>query len=161
MAGFSRSSSMWALAAAPIDRVLELWSGLATTPRASCIRRRARLSRNMAGGFRAIRNHRHTAGIGRSTARRSRPSLSASAAILEATKRVLARHRGIEASRHAEGQAELWKSGALLPEHRDLHAGADGPRGDDLHTDDAAMQRLPGRGVAARGDCVAMPSPRP
>ena len=120
---FSRPFPMCgALAAAPIDRVLELWSGLGYYRRAHHLHAAARAVVAQHGG-RFPRDAETIAtlpGIGRSTAAAIAAfAFGERAAILEGNvKRVLARHRGVEGFPGApKVEAELWKvAEALLPE---------------------------------------------
>ena len=110
-----------ALAAAPIDRVLELWSGLGYYRRAHHLHEAARAIVAQHGGTfpRGADTLAALPGVGRSTA----AAIAAFAfgerrAILEGNvKRVLARHRGIGGYPGApKVQAELWSiAESLLP----------------------------------------------
>jgi A/G-specific adenine glycosylase len=111
-----------ALAAAPIDRVLELWSGLGYYRRAHHLHAAARKVVAQHGG-RFPRDAETIAtlpGIGRSTAAAIAAfAFGERAAILEGNvKRVLARHRGIEGFPGTpKVEAELWRiAEALLPQ---------------------------------------------
>jgi len=110
------------LAAAPIDRVLELWSGLGYYRRAHHLHAAARKVVAEHGG-RFPRDAETIAtlpGIGRSTAAAIAAfAFGERAAILEGNvKRVLARHRGIDGFPGTPSvEAQLWKiAEALLPE---------------------------------------------
>ena len=111
-----------ALAAAPIDRVLALWSGLGYYRRAHHLHAAAGVIVTQCGG-RFPRDARTIAtlpGIGRSTAAAVAAfAFGARAAILDGNvKRVLARHRGVDGFPGAANvEARLWKiAESLLPE---------------------------------------------
>jgi A/G-specific adenine glycosylase len=110
-----------ALAAAPVDRVLELWSGLGYYRRAHHLHATARLIvARHAGRFpRDAHDIAALPGIGRSTAAAIAAfAFGARAAILDGNvKRVLSRHRGIVASSPAASvEAQLWSvAESLLP----------------------------------------------
>ena len=113
--------TVMALAAAPLDRVLEHWSGLGYYRRAHHLHAAAR---QIAAGHEGVFPHGIAAlgalpGIGRSTAAAIAVfAHGAREAILDGNvKRVLARHRGIEGYPGApKVEAALWKSAqASLP----------------------------------------------
>ena len=110
-----------ALAAAPVDRVLELWSGLGYYRRAHHLHATARvIVARHAGQFpRDAQDIAALPGIGRSTAAAIAAfAFGARAAILDGNvKRVLSRHRGIVAPlRAASAEAQLWSiAESLLP----------------------------------------------
>jgi A/G-specific adenine glycosylase len=161
-----------ALAAAPIDRVLELWSGLGYYRRAHHLHEAARAVVAQHGGH--FPCHAETIatlpGVGRSTAAAIAAfAFGERSAILEGNvKRVLARHHGIDGYPGAtKVQAKLWSiAESLLPR-------------DDIGTYTQALMDL-GATVCTRaaprcGDCpvaadcvalatnrvAALPSPRP
>jgi A/G-specific adenine glycosylase len=110
-----------ALAAAPVDRVLELWSGLGYYRRAHHLHAAAGVIVTQHGG-RFPRDAQAIAalpGIGRSTAAAIAAfAFGARAAILDGNvKRVLARHRGIDGFPGASSvEAALWSTAeCLLP----------------------------------------------
>jgi A/G-specific adenine glycosylase len=111
-----------ALAAAPIDRVLELWSGLGYYRRAHHLHAAACRVVAQHGGQipRDAKTIATLPGIGRSTAAAIAAfAFGERAAILEGNvKRVLARHRGIEGFPGTpKVETELWKlAESLLPE---------------------------------------------
>jgi A/G-specific adenine glycosylase len=161
-----------ALAAAPIDRVLELWSGLGYYRRAHHLHAAARKVVAQHGG-RFPRDAETIAtlpGIGRSTAAAIAAfAFGERAAILEGNvKRVLARHRGIKGFPGTpKVEAELWKiAEALLPKRGiETYTQALMDLGATICT--RAMPRCNECPVAA--DCTArnddrvteLPSPRP
>jgi A/G-specific adenine glycosylase len=161
-----------ALAGAPLDRVLEHWSGLGYYRRAHHLHAAARAVVDLHGGAfpRDPVTIATLPGIGRSTAAAIAAfAFGSRAAILDGNvKRVLARHRGIEGFPGAPNvEAEMWRvAESLLPTH-------------DLETYTQALMDL-GATVCARAtprcdecpvaeDCVALrdgrvaelPSPRP
>ena len=111
-----------ALAAAPIDRVLEHWSGLGYYRRAHHLHAAARAIVAAHGGAfpRDARSLAQLPGIGRSTAAAIAAfAFGERAAILDGNvKRVLARHRGVEGfPGEARVEAKLWQvAESLLPE---------------------------------------------
>jgi A/G-specific adenine glycosylase len=111
-----------ALAAAPVDRVLELWSGLGYYRRAHHLQAAAEaIVRQYDGRFpRDARTIATLPGIGRSTAAAIAAfAFGERAAILDGNvKRVLARHRGIDGFPGApKVEARLWEiAESLLPE---------------------------------------------
>ncbi|HEX6137549.1 MAG TPA: A/G-specific adenine glycosylase [Casimicrobiaceae bacterium] len=175
-----------ALAAAPLSRVLELWSGLGYYRRAHHLHAAARIVvERHAGRFPVAAGTLATLpGIGRSTAAAIAAFASgARAAILDGNvKRVLARHRGIEGwPGEARVQAALWRAAeALLPRLRREPA-ASGPgtgRGDiaaytqglmDLGAAICTRTRPRCAACPVGDDCIALrdaridelPSPRP
>jgi A/G-specific adenine glycosylase len=110
------------LAAAPIERVLELWSGLGYYRRAHLAHRAARIVGQHDGRFPDDAEALAALpGIGRSTAAAIAAFASgARNAILDGNvKRVLARHRGIAGfPGDARVERQLWRCAeALLPQH--------------------------------------------
>jgi len=111
-----------ALAAAPVDRVLELWSGLGYYRRAHHLHAAAEvIVRQYDGNFpRDARTIATLPGIGRSTAAAIAAfAFGERAAILDGNvKRVLARHHGIDGFPGAPRvEARLWEiAESLLPE---------------------------------------------
>ncbi|MBK7742729.1 MAG: A/G-specific adenine glycosylase [Betaproteobacteria bacterium] len=161
-----------ALAAAPLERVLEHWSGLGYYRRAHHLHAAARVIVAEHGGSfpRDVEALAALPGIGRSTAAAIAAfSFSVRAAILDGNvKRVLARHRGIEGfPGSARVETALWRvAESLLPAN-------------DIETYTQALMDL-GATVCTRtrpqcehcpvaGDCIArrdgrtdaLPSPRP
>ncbi len=146
------------LAAAPLSRVLERWSGLGYYRRAHHLHAAARVVVEQHGGrFPSDAATLTTLpGIGRSTA----AAIAAFAggergAILDGNvRRVLARHRGIDgwpgdAGRSATAMARRRSAaagytGRRLEAHRRVHAGNDGCRRSDLHARPAALRRVSG-----------------
>ena len=112
------------LAAAPIGRVLELWSGLGYYRRAHYLHESARIVVRDHGGRFPVdaATLMMLPGIGRSTANAIAAFASGErGAILDGNvKRVLARHRGIEGwPGEPRVQAELWRvAAAYLPDGR-------------------------------------------
>jgi A/G-specific adenine glycosylase len=110
-----------ALAAAPVDRVLELWSGLGYYRRAHHLHAAAAVIVGQYGGnfSRDVRTIATLPGIGRSTAAAIAAfAFGERAAILDGNvKRVLARHRGIDGFPGAPKiEARLWEiAESLLP----------------------------------------------
>ncbi len=147
-----------ALAAAPLDRVLEHWSGLGYYRRAHHLHAAAKAIVDEHGGEfpRDAATIATLPGIGRSTAAAIAAfAFGARAAILDGNvKRVLARHRGVEGfpgSPQVERDAVANRRvAAARTRHRDLYAGADGPRRDGVHASAPRCGECP---VAA--DCVA------
>ena len=161
-----------ALASAPIDRVLELWSGLGYYRRAHHLHAAAGVIVAQHGGLfpRDARTIATLPGIGRSTAAAIAAfAFGARAAILDGNvKRVLARHRGIDGFPGApKVEAELWSiAESLLPERGiETYTQALMDLGATVCT--RAMPRCPE--CPAATDCVALregrvaalPSPRP
>jgi A/G-specific adenine glycosylase len=114
-----------ALAAAPVERVLELWSGLGYYRRAHHLHAAARRVVDAHGGRfpRDVATIATLPGIGRSTAAAIAAfAFGARAAILDGNvKRVLARHRGIDGypgARHVE--AALWNAAERLVPATDI-----------------------------------------
>jgi len=111
-----------ALAAAPVERVLEHWSGLGYYRRAHLAHRAARVIADKHGGAfpRDVEAIAALPGIGRSTAAAIAAfAFGTRAAILDGNvKRVLARHAGIEGyPRVARVESSLWRCAeARLPE---------------------------------------------
>ena len=161
-----------ALAAAPIDRVLELWSGLGYYRRAHHLHEAARAIVARHGGQfpDAAESIAALPGVGRSTAAAIAAfAFGQRSAILEGNvKRVLARHRGVDGYPGApKVQAKLWSIAESLLPHEDI-----GPYTQALMDLGAmvctrATPRCDACPVAA--DCVAiaadrvaeLPSPRP
>jgi len=118
--------SVAALAAAPLDDVLALWSGLGYYSRARNLHRSAQLVVSAHGGAfpRSSAALAQFPGIGRSTgAAIAAFCFDERAAILDGNvKRVLARHRGFEADLStAAAQRTLWAHAeALLPPAADM-----------------------------------------
>ena len=172
-----------ALAAAPLARVLELWSGLGYYRRAHHLHAAARaVVERHAGRFPTDAATLATLpGIGRSTAAAIAAFASGErGAILDGNvKRVLARHRGIEGwPGDPRVQAELWRATeALLPKARtrasspaaspDIAAYTQGLM--DLGATICVRTRPACERCPVDGDCVArraartseLPSPRP
>ena len=161
-----------ALAAAPIDRVLEHWSGLGYYRRAHHLHKAARAIVEQHGGQfpRDAETIATLPGVGRSTAAAIAAfTFGERSAILEGNvKRVLARHRGIEGYPGAPRvQAKLWAiAESLLPSKDvDVYTQALMDLGATVCT--RASPRCNDCPVAA--DCVAfatdrvaeLPSPRP
>ena len=159
------------LAAAPLDRVLEQWSGLGYYRRAHHLHAAAQVvMRDHGGRFpRDAATLATLPGIGRSTA----AAIAAFAgdergAILDGNvKRVLARHRGVDGwPGEPRVQAALWRVAEALRagqcrRHPGVHAGDDGPRRDDLHAHAAALRCLPGcTTIASRGSPDESPNCR-
>jgi len=162
------------LAAAPLDRVLEQWSGLGYYRRAHHLHAAAQaVMRDHAGRFpRDAATLSTLPGIGRSTA----AAIAAFAgdergAILDGNvKRVLARHRGVDGwPGEPRVQAALWRvADALVPDSaRDIRAYTQGmmdigatictrtrPRCDVCPVHDDCIARLTGR-------IAELPAPRP
>ena len=162
------------LAAAPLDRVLEQWSGLGYYRRAHHLHAAAQtVMRDHAGRFpRDAATLSTLPGIGRSTA----AAIAAFAgdergAILDGNvKRVLARHRGVDGwPGEPRVQAALWRvADALVPDSaRDIRAYTQGmmdigatictrtrPRCDACPVHDDCIARLTGR-------IAELPAPRP
>lgn len=115
------------LAAAPVERVLALWSGLGYYRRAHLLHAAAKAIVETHGGAfpRAIEAIAKLPGIGRSTAAAIAAfAFGARTAILDGNvKRVLARHAGIEGfPGEAKVERALWRRAeALLPD-RDIEA---------------------------------------
>ena len=161
-----------ALAAAPIDRVLEHWSGLGYYRRAHHLHEAARAIVTRHGG-RFPRDAESIAtlpGVGRSTAAAIAAfAFGGRSAILEGNvKRVLARHRAIEGYPGApKVQAKLWAlAESLLPaEDIDVYTQALMDLGATVCT--RASPRCGNCPVAtdcvalATGRVAALPSPRP
>jgi A/G-specific adenine glycosylase len=168
------------LAAAPLSRVLECWSGLGYYRRAHHLHAAARIVVDRhRGRFPSDAATLATLpGIGRSTA----AAIAAFAsnergAILDGNvKRVLARHRGIEGwAGVAQVEARLWRAAeASLPAQAELAADrtliADYTQGMmDLGATICVRSRPQCSACPVRGDCVAhrdlrtdtLPSPRP
>jgi len=109
------------LAAAPIERVLEHWSGLGYYRRAHLAHRAAQAIVARGGAFpREVESIAMLPGVGRSTAAAIAAfAFGTPGAILDGNvKRVLARHAGIDGfPGDARVEAELWRrADALLPE---------------------------------------------
>ncbi len=161
-----------ALAAAPLERVLELWSGLGYYRRAHHLHHAAQVVvANHGGEFPCDAATLATLpGIGRSTAAAIAVfSRGERAAILDGNvKRVLARHRGIEGFPGAPAvEARLWKAAeGLLPE-TNVEAYSQGLM--DLGASVCARKTPVCAACPVAGDCVArredriaeLPSPRP
>ena len=160
------------LAAAPVDRVLERWSGLGYYRRAHHLHAAARMIVTQYGGQfpREAQTIATLPGIGRSTAAAIAAfAFGSRAAILDGNvKRVLARHRGVAGFPGApKVTAKLWPiAAALLPEREiETYTQALMDLGATICT--RAMPRCAECPVAA--DCVALrenrvaalPSPRP
>src|SRR5437867_5675726 len=144
------------LAAAPIGRVLELWSGLGYYRRAHLLHRAAQsVVAEHGGAF--PRELSALPGIGRSTA----AAISAFAwgtpgAILDGNvKRVLARHQGIDGfPGNAKVERELWKRAEALVPMRDIEIYTQSLM--DLGAT-VCMRSRPHCGVCpVAGDCVAL-----
>jgi A/G-specific adenine glycosylase len=168
------------LAAAPLSRVLECWSGLGYYRRAHHLHAAARIVVDRHGGrFPSDAATLATLpGIGRSTAAAIAAFASGErGAILDGNvKRVLARHRGIEGwAGAAQVQARLWRAAeASLPGENELAADRtlipDYTQGMmDLGATLCVRYRPQCSGCPVRRDCVAhresrthaLPSPRP
>jgi len=161
-----------ALAAAPIDRVLELWSGLGYYRRAHHLHAAAGVIVARHGG-RFPRDARTIAmlpGVGRSTAAAiAACAFGVRAAILDGNvKRVLARHRGIDGFPGAPRvEAELWSIAELLLPERGMETYTQALMDLGATVCTRAMPRCIECPVAM--DCVALregrvaalPSPRP
>jgi A/G-specific adenine glycosylase len=114
-----------ALAAAPVERVLEHWSGLGYYRRAHHLHAAAKgVVAQLAGGFPCDTKALATLpGVGRSTAAAIAVFASgARAAILDGNvKRVLARHRGVAGfPGAADVEANLWRAAESLLPARDI-----------------------------------------
>jgi A/G-specific adenine glycosylase len=160
------------LAAAPVDRVMQLWSGLGYYRRAHLLHRAAKVVVEMHGGVFPVRASTLEAlpGIGRSTAAAIAAfSNGERGAILDGNvKRVLVRHEGIDGfpgASHVE--RALWtRAEALLPD-RDIEAYTQGMMDLGATVCLRANPRCESCPVAA--DCVArleariaeLPTPRP
>jgi A/G-specific adenine glycosylase len=124
----ARYPDVAALAAAPLDDVLALWSGLGYYSRARNLHRCAQaVMADHGGAFpRSSATLAELPGIGRSTAAAIAAfCFDERAAILDGNvKRVLARHRGFDADlASAAAQRDLWQhADALLPPPRDMPA---------------------------------------
>jgi A/G-specific adenine glycosylase len=161
-----------ALAAAPLERVLEHWSGLGYYRRAHHLHAAARVVVDVHGGVFPgdVAALAALPGVGRSTAAAIAAfSFSARAAILDGNvKRVLARHRGIEGyPGAAKVEAALWQSAeSLLPADAiEIYTQALMDLGATVCTRTGPQcDRCP-----AAGDCIArrdgrvalLPTPRP
>ena len=136
-----------ALADAPLDDVLAVWSGLGYYSRARNLHRAAQqIIAQHRGRFpRDLEAVLALPGIGRSTAAAICVfAFSDRHAILDGNvKRLLARCFGIAGyPGDARTAARLWhKAGQLLPlrQRRAIHPGLDGPRRRDMHTRQAAL----------------------
>ena len=167
-----RFPDLAALAAAPLDAVLELWSGLGYYRRAHHLHAAARAIVDRHGGrFPAdAASLAALPGIGRSTAAAIAVfAFGAHAAILDGNvKRVLARHRGVDGfPGHAPVEAALWRHAeALLPE-RDIEAYTQGLM--DLGAAVCTRTRPACERCPVAADCIArhegrvdvLPAPRP
>jgi A/G-specific adenine glycosylase len=161
-----------ALAGAPLDRVLEHWSGLGYYRRAHHLHAAAKAIVERHGGTfpRDAQAIATLPGIGRSTAAAIAAfAFGARGAILDGNvRRVLARHRGIDGfPGAARVEAQLWSVAEALLPARDI----------EIHTQalmdlgaTVCTQRAPRCGECpVAGDCVALrdgrvaelPSPRP
>jgi A/G-specific adenine glycosylase len=161
-----------ALAAAPVERVLERWSGLGYYRRAHLAHRAARtIVAEHSGVFpRELDAIAGLPGIGRSTAAAIAAfAFGARAAILDGNvKRVLARHAGIEGyPGDARVEASLWRyAETLLPDHE---IGTYTQAMMDLGATVCLRQRPRCDVCPAADDCVArrehrtdrLPAPRP
>ena len=161
-----------ALGAAPVERVLEHWSGLGYYRRAHHLHAAAQMVvMQLAGVFPADADTLATLpGVGRSTAAAIAVfASSARAAILDGNvKRVLARYRGIEGfPGAAKVDAQLWQiAEAHLPE-RDIEVYTQALM--DLGATLCTRARPKCAACPVAGDCVAfnqnrlgdLPSPRP
>ncbi len=162
-----------ALASAPLDRVLEHWSGLGYYRRAHHLHAAARAVAAQHGGrFPVDATSLATLpGIGRSTAAAIAAFASGKrAAILDGNvKRVLARHRGVDGwPGEPRVQAALWREAeALLPPVAGIEAYTQGMM--DLGATICTRARPRCDACPVRHDCIArrdaaideLPSPRP
>ncbi len=136
-----------ALAAAPIERVLELWSGLGYYRRAHLLHRAAlRIVEQHAGVFPSdVEAIADLPGIGRSTAAAIAAfAFGTRGAILDGNvKRVLARHRGVDGDvGNAPGRTHaLGAGGEAAPRlgHRNIYASNDGSRRDAVPAQPSAL----------------------
>ncbi len=150
-----------ALGTAPLDRVLEHWSGLGYYRRAHHLHAAARACLARHGGElpRDVAALAALPGVGRSTAAAIAVlAFGTREAILDGNvKRVLARHAGVVDGYPGErrSRARCGSSPSRCcpqPTGRHLHAGADGPRGHRLHAHAAELRHL----RLVRADCVAL-----
>jgi A/G-specific adenine glycosylase len=161
-----------ALGAAPVERVLEHWSGLGYYRRAHHLHAAAKeVVAQLAGVFPADADTLATLpGVGRSTAAAVAVFASgARAAILDGNvKRVLARHRGIEGFPGAtKVDAQLWQVAEALLPARDIEVYTQSLM--DLGATLCTRARPNCAACPVAGDCVAfnqnrlgeLPSPRP
>jgi len=161
-----------ALAAAPVERVLEHWSGLGYYRRAHHLHAAAKVVvAQLAGVFPADASALATLpGIGRSTAAAIVVFASgASAAILDGNvKRVLARHRGIAGFPGAANvETQLWEAAEALLPARNVETYTQALM--DLGATVCTRTRPSCATCPLAGDCVAftqnrvsaLPSPRP
>ena len=152
-ASSTRFPDVASLAAAPIERVLELWSGLGYYRRAHHLHEAARAVRRADHGgvfpsrFRDARDvarHRslHGGGDRRVRVRRARRDPRRQR---QARARTPRRHRRLS-RRAARAGAAVARGRAALParRHRALHAGHDGSRRHGVRAP-AALPRVPGR----------------
>jgi A/G-specific adenine glycosylase len=161
------------LAAAPLARVLELWSGLGYYRRAHHMHAAARdVVERFDGRFPVDSASLITLpGVGRSTAAAIAAFASRErGAILDGNvRRVLARHRGID-GRPGEPRVEalLWREAdALLPDHEDIGAYTQGMM--DLGATICSRSHPQCERCPVAGDCIArsdgrvheLPAPRP
>ena len=161
-----------ALAAAPLDHVLALWSGLGYYRRAHHLHAAARAVVERHGGAfpQDVDGLAALPGIGRSTAAAIAVfAFGRRAAILDGNvKRVLARHRGVAGfPGKAEVAATLWRHAEALVPRRDIEAYTQGLM--DLGATVCTRTRPTCEGCPVAADCVArrdgrvdaLPSPRP
>jgi A/G-specific adenine glycosylase len=161
-----------ALAAAPLARVLEHWSGLGYYRRAHHLHAAAKaVASDFGGAFPRVPEVIATLpGIGRSTAAAiATLAGSARAPILDGNvKRVLARHQGIEGFPGAAGvEAKMWQAAEALLPVRNADAYTQGIM--DLGATVCARTRPRCDACPVAADCIAritqrtdvLPSPRP
>ncbi len=150
----ARFPDVTALAAAPIESVMQCWAGLGYYSRARNLHRCAQLIVSDHGGTvpaPASTRLAQLPGIGRSTAAAiAALAFGERAAILDGNvRRVLARHCGIEGfPGHPKIERQFWqRAESLLPvnEIEAVHAGHDGSGRDGLHAQPAEMRRMPGQ----------------
>jgi A/G-specific adenine glycosylase len=168
----ARFSDVAALAAAPLDEVLRLWSGLGYYSRARNLHQAAQVIVTAHGGRFPRRFEEVTAlpGVGRSTAAAICVfSFGARHAILDGNvKRVLARLRGVKGYPGEKKVAErLWQEAEQLLPRRGIEAYTQGLM--DLGAAVCARGKPRCGDCPLHGDCVALkrgwvaglPSPRP
>jgi len=167
-----RFPTVAALAAAELEEVLELWSGLGYYSRARHLHRAAREIMGKWGGAFPTRSEdiARLPGVGRSTAAAVAVfAFGERAAILDGNvKRVLARHLGIEGHPGAPAvERRLWREAHALLPGQDIEAYTQGLM--DLGATVCTRARPRCAACPVAGDCVArrtgqvdrLPAPRP